>query len=474
MEDDLRDRAITFAREIAITMGSRRDPHGTRLLHEEIRRIQAVRQNVLQLDILAFGTRGTDLIATSHPDAPPPFTDEDVAELAKGEILSRLVTEDDPGRYWEVMVPVTLEGRVAGAVAAKFSLDPVDRLAARVRFWAFTLTAASVAVMGGVMGLAVTLMVDRPLRRFTEAIARIRGGETGVTIPVRSTDELGVLAVHFNDMLGRIHRFNDELRHRVTEATAELDQRYQEVQRLNELLFGLQRSLSHAERLALSGRIMAQVAHEVGTPLHSVAGHLELLRRELPPALLTDGVGRRLTIVEAQVTRVTTIIAQLLDLTRRSPGDPVRVDVNGVVQETVDLVRPGLAGAGLTLDVEVDPDAGAVCGYPSQIQQVVLNLLTNAIDATPPGGRVAIATRAYPRRDEVAIEVTDTGCGIPAADQKRIFEPFVSTKAPGHGSGLGLFISAQIVRDHRGRLEVQSEEGKGSTFRVVLAVQGAR
>jgi len=114
-----------------------------------------------------------------------------------------------------------------------------------------------------------------------------------------------------------------------------------------------------------------------------------------------------------------------------------------------------------------------VRGQRDQLQQVILNLLTNAIDATPAGGRIGVTTRAVPGRSEVEIAVADTGAGIPAADRQRIFEPFFSTKESGRGMGLGLFITAQIVREHEGRIEVESEEGRGSTFRVVLPVAGA-
>jgi signal transduction histidine kinase len=238
------------------------------------------------------------------------------------------------------------------------------------------------------------------------------------------------------------------------------------VERLHELLFATQRNLSHAERLALSGRIMAEVAHEVGTPLHSVMGHLELLREDLARDGVTDGVERRLTIIGSQLRRVTEIISQLLDLTRRAPEQKVPVDLNRIVRETSELVRPVASGAGVSLNVVADTDLPPLVGHGDQLQQVVLNLLTNAMDATPRGGRIDVATRAV---DGTAmLEVSDTGCGIGEADRKRIFDPFFSTKEPGRGTGLGLFISAEIVRDHRGRIELDSAEGQGSTFRVVL------
>src|SRR5207244_9882598 len=195
------------------------------------------------------------------------------------------------------------------------------------------------------------------------------------TVAVTTTDEFGTLAHHFNEMVARIARFNDELLTRVREATGELDRRYREVEHLNSQLYETQRRLGHAERLALSGRIMAEVAHEVGTPLHSVAGPLELLRQDLPPSALSDDVRRRLSIIDAQLTRLTQIIAQLLDLTRRTPGEPEAVDVNRLVTEIAEVVRPGIVAAGLRLDATTQVSLPAIAGYSNQLPQVVLNLL---------------------------------------------------------------------------------------------------
>src|SRR5262249_58989686 len=147
-------------------------------------------------------------------------------------------------------------------------------------------------------------------------------------VTVTTTDEFGVLARHFNEMVARIARFSEELRTRIAEATGELDHRVRQVEQLNVLLYEMQRRLSHAERLALSGRVMAEVAHEVGTPLHSVAGHLELLRRDLPPNLLSEDVTRRLGIIETQVARVLEIISPLLDATPRRPREPTAAHLN--------------------------------------------------------------------------------------------------------------------------------------------------
>ena len=467
VEEDLRERAVLFAREIAATIGDRREFDNGPLLRQQIQRIMQVRRSVLQLDILRFEPAASVVVASSHPERRLPFTHADAGQTRKGRVVSRLVTRPDE-RFWEVLAPITLEGEVAGGVAATFSLERADVLSARIRVWSLALTAASVLLMGALMSVAVGWVVNRPIQRFMDAIQRVRRGDSIAAVDVVAADEFGVLARHFNEMMARIHDFSDELQTRVKEATHELEGRYQEVERLRELLFAMQRDLGRAERLALSGRIMAEVAHEVGTPLHSVAGHLELLRQDLPPALLSETVTRRLGIIEGQLARVTEIIAQLLDLTRRVPGEPAPVDLNRLVRDTAELVRPGIARAGLTLDVACDAGVPPVLGDGRQLQQVVLNLLTNAMDATSAGGRIRVVTRAHAEAPPVELEVSDTGRGIPADQHRQIFEPFYSTKGPGRGTGLGLFISAQIVREHRGRIDVESREGRGTTFRVRL------
>ena len=468
VEEDLKERAVIFARELAATIGDHQDLTPGPLLDRKIQQIMTVRRSVLQIDILRFASEEASLlIATSRPQSRLPFTPGDADQVQRGRIVSRLVTSG-PERHWEVMAPITLDGTVVGGIAAKFALGRFDAREQRARTLALQLTAASVLVMGGLMGLAVHWVVNRPIGRFMRAIEAVERKEPAA-VDLRTADEFGTLARHFDAMITRVHDFNEELRARITDATEELERRYREVERLHELLFATQRNLSHAERLALSGRIMAEVAHEVGTPLHSVMGHLELLREDLARDGVTEAAERRLTVIGSQLRRVTEIITQLLDLTRRAPEQPEVVDLNRLVCETSELVRPVVTATGLSLNVAADAALPSLLGHGHQLQQVVLNLLTNAMDATPPGGRIDVTTRAV--GDVVELEVRDTGCGIKEAQRQRIFDPFFSTKEPGRGTGLGLFISAAIVREHAGRIELDSVEGKGSTFRVVLPLR---
>lgn len=465
VEEDLKDRAVLFARELAATIGDHQDLTPGPLLDRRIQQIMVVRRSVLQLDIVRFASEEASLlIATSRPQSRVPFTPGEADLVQRGRIVSRLVTTG-PDRQWEVMAPITVEGTVVAGIAVRFSLSRFDAREQQARTLALAITAASVLVMGTLMGLAVHWVVNRPISRFMRTIEAVERKERAA-VDVRTADEFGTLARHFDTMIARNHDFNDELRARITDATEELERRYREVERLHEVLFATQRNLSHAERLALSGRIMAEVAHEVGTPLHSVMGHLELLREDLGRDGVTDGVERRITVIGSQLRRVTEIIKQLLDLTRRAPEQPEVVDLNRLVRETSELVRPVAAAAGLTLEVTTGAALPALLGHGHHLQQVVLNLLTNAMDATPPGGRIDVVTRTA--GGALEMEVRDTGRGIAEAERKRIFDPFFSTKEPGRGTGLGLFISAAIVREHGGRIELDSVEEQGSTFRVVL------
>ena len=468
IEEDLKARAIVYAREVAVTLGDRTKVETGEVLHHLITRLLEIRKSVLQLDVLTFGPGEPMVVATNVPAVRLPFSGQDAHEVRHGRTVLRSVT-NRAERYWEVAAPITLEQSVVGAVVVKISAERAEELLSRIEFWALTLSAVSVVVMGLLMSASIRLVVDRPIQRFMRTISI--AAEDGVprAVSVAGTDEFAVLARHFNAMVARIGRFSEEMRTRVAEATGELDRRYRQVEQLNTLLFEMQRRLGRAERLALSGRVMAEVAHEVGTPLHSVAGHLELLRKDLPPEALTADASRRLTIIEAQVVRVIEIITRLLDVTRRAAGEPGPVDLERLARDTADLVRPTVVSAGVSLTVHVEPGLPPVHGQHDQLQQVMLNLLTNALDATPSGGRIEV-TVGRRAAGEVEIAVHDTGRGISAADQKRIFEPFFSTKEAGHGTGLGLFISSEIVREHRGRIETESEESQGTTFRVSLPV----
>lgn len=466
IDDDLKRQAITFAQQISVALDNHEEFEGGPRLQADIEQILAARPNVRQIDILRFTPAGSVVIASSNARRRLPFDRQDGERVRRGGMVSKL-TNIGNTRAWDILVPLDLDEASIGAVSTRFSLEHADRLRFRITLWGLVFTGIAVLLMGYLMAAAVSYTVNRPIASFMSAIRKIRDGSEEARVEVESADEFAVLADHFNQMIERINRFNDELDEKISTATRELDEKYQEVQRLNATLYTTQHRLNQAERLALVGQVVAQVAHEVGTPLHSLAGHLELLRGELPPAVAQQAA-RRLEVIESQIARLAGVIRQLLDLARRERPPFASVEVGTLLQASADLISPGLTAAGTELRLDIEPGLPAIRGNQDQLMQVVLNLLTNATEATMTGDAIEVAARR--RAEYIEISVRDSGAGIPPELQGEIFEPFVSSKPPGQGTGLGLYIANQIVRDHDGYIEVQSQPDHGSIFKVVLPV----
>jgi len=465
LEQDLRDRAVFFGREISATIDDREELESGPKLEEAIRRVLAARPDVLQIDVFSF-YEGESVMIASNGANRMPFSRDDGKRVRAGEVVARL-SQQNGVRVWDVLSPVVLNHHVIGAVGTRFSLDRADRLRNRVNLWALVLTGVSVLIMGSLMTAAVHYTVNRPIGGLLKAIRNVEPGDNLSRVEVSGSDEFHTLASHFNAMMERIQHFNEEMDSRINKATREINDRYKEVQRLNNRLYELQQQLLHAERLSIAGRMVAQVAHEIGTPLHAIAGHLELLRAELDKTGTTQP-RKRLQIIEEQIQRMSGILRQLLSLVRSDAPAHETVDAAALIRECVDLVTPGIHTNGLSLALNVDRDVPPVFGNRAQLMQVILNLLSNAIDATPRGGTITINARKRRDGNRLQISVEDTGIGIPAHKHKEIFAAFVTTKPHGKGTGLGLYLASEIVRDHGGHIEVASKEGAGSTMTVVL------
>jgi signal transduction histidine kinase len=296
------------------------------------------------------------------------------------------------------------------------------------------------------------LFVSRPMRLLVAKLERVGKGDLSRPLVLRQRDEIGELA-------GAINAMCEQLALALTQLEAEAQRRIAAVEQMR-----------HADRLSIVGQLASGVAHELGTPLNVVLAHArETSRDPYGPAAGSDAAA----IVE-QAERMAAIIRQLLDLSRRHTPDKQLEDVGALVGKTFSVLAPVASRHGIELRIEptakpvtADVDAG-------QIQQVLANLVMNAIHSQPRGGRVSARVELSSDAAEVRIRIEDSGSGIPTEARDRIFEPFFTTKAPGEGTGLGLTVSYGIVNEHGGRIEVESVEGLGSTFTVCLpAAPGA-
>lgn len=273
----------------------------------------------------------------------------------------------------------------------------------------------------------------------------------------------------------------EERKAREEAARAALALETENLLKANTQLVDAKDQLNRSERLAAVGQLVASVAHEVGTPLHSIAWHVQALAEE-PGA--TPEMKKRVSVIDEQLTRVVRIIQDLLSSTRQRQPEPTWLPVEQVISPAAVLMEPAFHAKEITLTVEIPGDLPLVWADAEKIHQVLVNLLANALAATPPHGavRVSVGARAA-SSDEldrgrrlaqlmsslvVTVAVRDTGCGMPEADMQKAFEPFFTTKAVGKGTGLGLFLSRETVLAHGGSLSLESETGRGTTVIVTL------
>jgi PAS domain S-box-containing protein len=231
----------------------------------------------------------------------------------------------------------------------------------------------------------------------------------------------------------------------------------QEQKRLRDQLF-------QQEKMVLIGQIAASVAHELNTPLGTILLRSQLIPQQIGPGSdLSD-----LKVIESEAQRCRRIIDSLLGFSRRSEGVISRASVNSLVRESLSLVENDLTLRGILIEVDYSANEMTVEVDCDQMQQVLLNLIKNAIDAMPKGGRLWIATRLLSDNGNVEIQVTDSGCGMDEDVQKQAFEAFFTTKERGKGTGLGLAICQRIVEEHEGKIKIQSRPKRGTTVSIHL------
>jgi signal transduction histidine kinase len=277
-------------------------------------------------------------------------------------------------------------------------------------------------------------------------------------VQVDARDEIGYLAHAFEQMRASL------LRHLESEAEEKrhLEEAYRQLQ-------DTQQQLIQSERMAAVGKVAAQVAHEVNNPLAIIKTAVRIIRNQSAPDSPATG---NLQMIEEEISRITRIIQELLEFSR--PKTPVQewVQVNAVIQSLAPLLEHDCREKQIALKTILEPELPLVLISSDQLKQVVLNMVRNAEDAMPQGGELVICTAQQGRFVELSI--ADMGCGISAEHREHIFDPFFTTKRRGRGMGLGLSVSYGIITAASGRIEVESEVGKGSTFRVSLpAVQEA-
>ena len=360
--------------------------------------------------------------------------------------------------------------RIFGAIEIAQTLDSPWTIATGYAQSEASVAFATVILIMMSTYLLFRYLVYRPLKLLLSAMSQAETGNLDVQAPVFVEDELGQVATKFNLMVSSLNEMTKErekyqeiLQDKVDEATGKLKNKNEQLSDANRELWQMSRRLLEIERLAAAGQTAAQFAHEVGTPLNLISGHVQLLRLKTQ-----KDDAERLEIISNQIERIERIVRSTLDRTRISQGEQNLVDVNDVLQRTFDATAPTLDEKKVKLIAKLDADLPNISGDADHLQQVFINLINNALDALPNGGELRVSTNLETRgsnQHTVVIDFTDTGLGMTKSVLQKIFDVLYTTKGK-HGTGLGLVVVKQIMQEHHGEIEVESEVGKGTTFRL--------
>jgi signal transduction histidine kinase len=386
------------------------------------------------------------------PSAAEHGNDERVVQTRIQRTLDELGRRlEAPSSVQDLREPLALALHTAEALArtiddeAREIGNDLDQRSSRMTEMLLGLGVASVATVGW-LGFLLLRRVLVPVRELRKSAVALGHGQLDVDVPIRRRDELGDLAETFVAMARQIRQGREELEQRV-------EARSREVLR--------------SARLAELGSLAAAIAHEINNPLASIATCAEgLLRESANGRIDVDHLRDYLQIIRKEATRTCDITARLLRFSRHDTGRRERVWLGIELREVAPMFNHQFADAGVALDMDA-PDGGpVVLGDPSEWRQVLFNLLRNALDASPRGGRVQVATRVLGAT--ALLEVADQGPGIAPEHMERLFEPFFTTKGPGKGTGLGLAIVHRIVTGHGGTIAAENDPAGGARFRITM------
>jgi signal transduction histidine kinase len=401
--------------------------------------------------------------------ATPPSADETETQLRRlnATITVAKAGGDLDGDLYYYDLPIRAasdhgETAIVGMLEISRPADVLDPSADDL--WRVLILAGlTVGITTVMVGTFAGRLVSRPITKLLRGIDDVAKGDLSHVILSERDDEIGAIATRFNEM------------------TFSLRESRGETQRQNEAKLALEQRLGQTEKLATLGQLAAEIAHEVGTPLNVIAGRARSIQRKSKEP---ETVEKNAGIIAEQTARITRIIQRLLDFTRRKVGTAAaaEVNVNDIAQSTIELLSGQFASARVKVRFERWATPVRVAGDSDRLQQVLINLLLNAVQAMPDGGSLLVETRAARRtrpgleggaeQDFVSIAVTDTGVGIPAEIKDRIFDPFYTTKEGQGGTGLGLAVVSGIVKEHDGWIDVEDAGAaggaRGTVFRVFL------
>ena len=377
------------------------------------------------------------------------------SELFQGNDILYGTREEDGQRLAVAMKPVPRAvscrrchqdgSPYIGAIVLEKSMMPAEASVASNRNLMIGYGLIILALVGVVLWLLIVRLVTQPVSNVLQQMRRVQAADLTARAESDTVDEMGQLAQGFNSMVSSLEKTTGELRE------------------------SHERQIQQAGKLASIGELASGIAHEIRNPLAGIGAAVEVLSEN-------NGHGQQGEIVaeiRRQIARLNTTLRELLDFSRPRNPEIVACDVSDIINPMLGLIRPDAQKQHIRIVEQCPADLPLICADPSQVQQAILNVLLNAVQAMPDGGTLTVRAEVLnkvllPSHDRsVRVTIHDTGNGIPRENMQKIFSPFFTTKH--RGTGLGLAIARTIVEKHRGTIEVESDVGRGSTFCLEFA-----
>ncbi len=427
--------------------------------------------------------KNAESCAMCHSSSQKPLVNIDASSR------SRIVRTSDGNRQLAMVTPIYNEPscsdalchahprstNILGVLDVAFDLRPLDKQMQAARAEVYVVTGIQVVLIGLFIIFFTRRFVNRPIRKLIAGTRAVSQMQLGHVIEISSSQELSELAHAFNIMSERLDKAMAELNQAAQNLETKVAERTKQLEVAHQKLL-------QSDRLASLGQLSATVAHEINNPVSGVLNLAMLLDR----VLKDDGIPQErvpefkkyLSQIINETARVGRIVSDLLAFSRRSKPQSTNVDLNGVIKNTLSILRHRLELGNIELVLSLSDALPKIECDSSQMQQVIINLVMNGAESCQSKGHgtVTIETRqdgslAGGKNACVVIEISDTGDGIPADILTKIFDPFFTTKGEAKGVGLGLSVVYGIVDAHGGDIEVKSKVGDGTTFKVTLPIK---
>ncbi len=371
--------------------------------------------------------------------------------------------ENEPACYNASCHAHSPKEKLLGILDVKLSLEKGDRRIAETRNKMILYSALLILLTALVKGGFIRKMIHNPIKKLNAATQEVANLNLDHKVDINSRDELGDLAYSFNKMTYHLKEANEaiqdwssQLESRVKEKTRELEK--------------TQSQLIMAEKMAAMGELSAMVAHEINNPLSGILSYAKVSSRYLSQENISsemlETVKKNLTFIGTETKRCGNIVKNLLLFARKTSGEIKEEHLNTIIDNSIEVIDHSVKMKELTLVKELDPNNDIIQCDASGIQQILVALIINAIEAVPRGGKITVGTDSRTEKDRIRIMVMDNGKGIPDDVLPHIFEPFFSTKVK--STGLGLSVVYGIVEHHGGVIDVKSKVDEGTVFTIAL------